>query len=254
MKIRIPQLNVQPRLTWHFSVKPQAKDNSIIVMVHNFAGTEDNFPKHIQLLNDMGYDVVTFDLSWHKHGGPKLFTNFVRREWSKEVKQAITEVLKERSVIAFGFSGPSFCVIDAVSDIVQKNPEAIKGMIFDSGPFEHHAECVKNMLELHFKIKSKIMLKAILTTLVLAWEPLPSETNKRKFGRLFKAKPRMPILSLQPRLDRVVPIEYIQECFEKAQPQNYTEVVFEKGGHLTSLKEEPDKYKEALQKFLFALG
>jgi pimeloyl-ACP methyl ester carboxylesterase len=264
-RFEIPHFNVQPRLTWHFSskigkleakggAKARTINSPIIVILHNFAGTEDNFSKHVELLNDLGYDVVTFDLSWHKHGGRKIFAGFIRQAWSKEVTDAYHEIIKVRPIIPFSFSGPSFCAIDAVAAIIENHPDKIKAMIFDSGPFENYHQCIKNMLSLYYKIKSKFIVNTLATGLFLAWDPITSKTTSRKFQKIFSTKPSLPILSLQGAQDLVIPMKYIQDLFSSAHPQNFKQVIFDKGSHLTSLKEEPEKYKQTLQKFLFDLG
>ncbi len=248
------KFRAEPHLTWHFS--SDIKDSyfrPVIALIHNFGGTEEHFLKHVQYLNQLGFDAVTFDLSWHKNGDRVIFFRRIRKAWSKEIKTALTEILQKRDIIVFTFSGLGACTFDAVAELLPRHRDKIKSLIFDSGPFDEYSTCVDRMLEYYYGIKTKWLRSALTKLLVFAWDPENSQTTRQKIAEILKLKPELPVLSIEGARDKIVPIAFIQNCFEMIRntSQHFTQVIFELGGHLTSFKEEPAKYKATLRKFLF---
>lgn len=239
-----------PELTWHFSEKPGAQQKPVAAIVHNFAGTQDNFVKHVSLLNDLGFDVVTFDLNWHKHGHKKIFNNFLMPYWAGEIEGAFSEILETRQLIAFCFSGLSFCAISKLPKLMKRYSGKVKALVFDSGPFENYIQCIRNMVKLYLGIKNRFKAELLTQFFVFTWGPHSMASVHENFKKIFEVNPDLPVLSFQGLQDGIVPQEYIHACFENPTPKNFTEVIFKNGGHLTSLKEEPEKYKSVLEKFL----
>ncbi|MBK9294259.1 MAG: hypothetical protein IPM57_07420 [Oligoflexia bacterium] len=244
-----------PTLTWHFSSVKDSQLRAAVVLIHNFGGSQDQFSKHIGLFNNLGFDVVSFDLSWHKNGKHRIFFKRLRSAWAEEIESAFREILKTRvQIIPFTFSGIGVCTIDAAINILKAKRDvanvAIQKMIFDSGPFDHTEKCVDNMLYHYYEIKNSLLRDAMTKFMTFNWDPQNSETTIKRFGQLNEIYPDMSVLSLQGKLDKIVPYEFIQSCFNRSGLKNVTQVLFDTGGHLTSLKEEPEKYKNVVTTFL----
>lgn len=244
-----------PTLTWHFSSLKDSATKPVVALIHNFGGSQDQFAKHIQLFNSLGLDVVSFDLSWHKNGNHRLFLKRVRKAWAEEIEFAFKEILKTRlQIIPFTFSGIGVCTIDAVVEILKVRREvsniAVSKMIFDSGPFDQTEKCVDNMLHYYYGLKFSLLRDVLTKFMTFNWDPENSETTQIKLKELSKLYQDIQILSLQGKMDKIVPYQFIQSCFERSAINNVTQVLFTTGGHLTSLKEDPVLYRESILKFL----
>lgn len=248
---------MKPLIKWHWAQNKALTLNlpptrEAIALVHNFGGSQENFSKHIQLLNGLGFDVAAFDLSWHPLGHKKFILKPLRKHWAEEIFLVFQEITRVRPIIPFAFSGLGVCVIDAVARLLQQSPEMIASLIFDSGPFIENQQCIENMLEFHFQLPSKAIRKSLAWSLDKAWDPHNTESTRSSLEKILKIKPRLSLLSLQGLEDKIVPQAYIEACFApvKRASENYAQVIFEKGGHLTSLKMEPEKYHMVVGKFL----
>jgi esterase/lipase len=244
---------ILPSITWHFS-DPSAIQRPAIVIVHNFGGTQDQFSKHIDLLNSLGYDVAIFDLSWHKHGSKRIFLKPLSIAWGEEIKAAFEEVLKKRvQIIPFSFSGVAAATLDACVNVLKNKRDisniAISKIILDSGPFDQPEKCVDNMLHFYFGMNGKFKRELFSKVLMLFWGYDYSDKIQKNFQELKSLSPDLKILSLQGQQDKIVPYSYIQSCLNRA-AINIQQILFEKGGHLTALKEEPEKYTHIVNSFL----
>ena len=233
----------------NFNLYPAAKKKfrHRVFIVHFFGGNQRKLLRHIRLLNQLGLDVYAIDLSYRKNlvykKIPKLKNEAfkVRSIWSQEIKEALDYI--PGPVITYGFSGPSACLIE-----VAVQNKKVEGLISDSGPFTHLLQCNYNLAKVEFGL-NKTWLRALSCLLMSPlWDLKHTEKLLKDLSNLPKGTP---YLSFQPMLDKVVPVDYMQDVFTRSKHElNLSVCKIKQAGHLEGLKKDPENYRKALQSWL----
>jgi pimeloyl-ACP methyl ester carboxylesterase len=249
--------------TLHKAQQPEAAQRPLIVFVHHYDGSEKTLRRHAELVNNLGFDCVTFNLSANQEGDGinlksvvKNFPNILllwsaQKRWSLEVTNVLDQ-LGPRKKILFAFSGPSACAIRAIASRFKRGVFDIVGFICDSGPFYDPWYCTREMLKEVHGMTKPWPREPVLAFMMTRWD-LNHKTNVRRgLAHILKYNPAFPILSLQGAHDTIVPPEQIQPVFKDMGFTNYHECVLEKAGHLTGLKNDPAVYEKVVGEFLYS--
>jgi pimeloyl-ACP methyl ester carboxylesterase len=236
-------------LTWHTSTDPVAAERPLIVFVHSYGGNNHTTHRFAQMLLEFGYSSVSFTLPFN--GTP---THFIKpwnviEGWAKEIDRVLNQVGLGRKKIIYSFSGPGASTLHGIAFRFSQNKFDVTALIFDSGPFVDARECTRNLVKDFYGVKNPILRELRLAYLMLVWGSNHNERLKQSLKTIAQIRPRLPILSIRGRLDKLVPIDKIQKVFEGFPFPNLEIANFE-NDHLTSLRDHPEEYKKIVKKFL----
>jgi pimeloyl-ACP methyl ester carboxylesterase len=220
-----------------------------VVLVHHMWGNRNSTWRHYRLLNEMGYDCISFDLlmgSRHKDKATyhpyiaKYIYRGVFYLWHKQITSILDEI--EGDKIVYAFSGPSLSAFWACGKRTD-----IKKIICDGGPFKRIYHNTKNFFRYEVGITLPILnpLASFFGTSIWGVGPLD------KLDRVLKAwDPKVPILSIRGIKDNIVHIDSMREVFTDHTHLDLSVLELPDGKHLDGLREFPDEYKASLEKFL----
>lgn len=231
---------------------PHKKYQETVVIVPFFGAQRSNLKRHIQYLGELGFDVAAFDLLDHLFTeAPFHFINLngklgLKHKWTEQ----ITEILDNLpgSKIIFSFSNPSASAIEAVS---LRQARDIRGLICDGGPSGQLRLSMINYFTYAQPIQSNFLrwLAAGLTAFL--WHP--------RFGTVIhddlrKIPKDFPILSIRGQKDSLISVEMIEMVFSRHSQIALEKLVLAEGEHVNGLKEFPEIYKPAVEKFLLKIA
>lgn len=228
------------------------KQKELIVFIHFFGGNQKLLKRHIQYVNQLGYDAVGFDLSydpkWQLTKAPLSRSKKIgiRYIWADELEDIILNY-PDREIIIYAFSNPCAAAFDVAVRGSHKN---IKAIICDSGPFVHMWTCSYNLIEQHFKVKN-IFARALFTFLVRYGWGIDHEINLKK--DLQSLPDGFPVLSFRAWQDKLVPVQAIDDAFKEAKHLALNIVNLTESSHLDGIKTAETEYKERLSNFLKSL-
>jgi pimeloyl-ACP methyl ester carboxylesterase len=243
-------------LNFHFAKDSErASKRPLIVFVHHFGGSSTSSKRHVNAVNDLGFDAVTFSLSWHGEKKRRTVPVLMMAHWwKKEIEQVLEQVGPDRQKITFSFSGPSAPTLSVVADRLKVEarsgaPSDVVASICDSGPFVDAWRCTRHMIEQVYGITRTWQREAVLASMMMVWGPGHNRRLFRAISEIAEDKPDYPILSIRGTLDTIVPIEKIRKAFASSNLAGLE--VFEiDAGHLTALRDRPAEYKRRLKAVL----
>lgn len=230
----------------------------VIVFVHHYGGHKYSFKRHIQWVNELGYDAVTFNLPLSEIYDIRLrslpFSNDwafgLRHVWADKIETVLGH-LPEKKII-YSFSSPSAAVL---SVLAKRNAIDIKAWICDGGPFIDFSRGIENYLAHKnlFLLNNLPKLRRISARLV-SWAMGSDRYGLEMATALSSLPPNLPILSLRAKNDPLVSVDMIEQFFALTDSTlALTKVDLLMSGHLTGFKDEPDFYKKSVGDFLSSL-
>lgn len=238
-------------LCWHYA--KDKKHETVVVFVHHFGGNHKTTRRHVMMMNDFGYDCVTFSLSCNfdkfsienylKVSGKGLISKGgIVQRWSDEINFIVNSI--EQPILFYSFSSPSL----AVPYVILNHKDKVKGWICDGGPFfSLHKGFSRYYKRIH-NIHNPIALKGFQIIANFVWRNFILE--KKILNQLKNLKPQMPILNIRGMKDLLVFPEDIDQVFNPVKEHlNISIVELEKAGHLDGLARFPNEYKNSIQKF-----
>jgi hypothetical protein len=225
---------------------PEKKYQEPIVMVPFFGGNSKLLKRHIELVTQWGYDVYFVQLDF-KMTPTRLPISAdlqfgMKHLWADHVEKALNSVASEK--IVFSLSNPSAAVIEALA---RRNCLDIKAYICDSGPAANLLKSIYNLYTYLEPVKflPLRLAKSALGTVLLApkmLEELDQELERFPAG--------FPILSIRGWKDKLISPSQIDRVFEPHKQLAWQKLSLPEAEHLTGLKDFPNEYIPALQKFL----
>lgn len=226
------------------------KSEHLIFFVHFFQGHKKALKRHIELVNELGYDAYAFNLK----DGLKENQYFPFSHISKKVgmKHALADQIEQHlnllneypSKIVFAFSNVAGSAMEAMA---RRQPFDYVGMVCDSGPGINLIYSSFQLVEhqLHFK---NIFAKLAGTPLViLGWSP---ERHRDIPEDLKKFPEAFPLLSIRGWKDPMISPSQIDMIFESATQIHWRKLALPEAGHLNGLRDFPHEYRSGLEDFL----
>lgn len=212
-------------------------------MVHFYGGQQRILKRHIQLLNELGYDVFAYNMP--DFGGLKLSLSYKGRFGLKHLYSHMLahfiEQLPGKKII-FSFSNPSAAAIEVIYDRTRESKDDIVGLICDSGPSNLFLRSAWNLAVSSRGQYSLLMLFAGFWSL---------RFHKEIRYQLRRFPAQFPILSLRGAKDPIIPLWHIEKVFRNLSAYIKVQTVtFTQAGHLDALKVDPESYKSAVQLWL----
>lgn len=233
-----------------YSKNKRFKD--LIVFVHFFGGTKLHMRRHVDLVNELGFDALTFNLSFDKNIWLKkipLSRNKrfgLRHIWGDEIEDVFNSQSEQK--IVFAFSNPAACAIDAIA---RRKARDIKGLITDSGPFAQMVRCSWNLLTHEYTVKNPFLRVPATGVLSAMWG---LDHTHRLHEDISSLPEKFPILSIRGWEDPLVPPAAIDDAYKNVQHLHFETLALAKAQHLNGLKDFSDEYKPRVQRFLERFG
>ena len=229
----------------------ERKFEPVVLMVPFFKGRKINLKRHAQFLNNIGFDVVVFDL----HPTPKKLSDSLvsstgsvgmKAIWTDQVEKLLNEIPGKK--IVFSFSNPSAAAIAALA---RRNAWDVLGLICDGGP---SADLWQSMINYYTVEEPKPTWaeKALRATLMSAlWSPRFLWDLKEDVQKLPK---NFPILSIRGWKDPLIPPHLIDPVFDVNPDLNLQKLALPEAVHLNGLKDFPKEYEPPVAKFLKSIS
>ena len=247
-----------------FERRPAAvkKFREVVVIVHHYGGDKHSFSRHVDWLNELGYDVITFDLPVRSlsHIARSLPFNKnwdfgLRHVWADKIETVLGHLPEEKIIFSFSFSSAA-----ALMAIGQRHAIDVKGWICEGGPFLQVDTGIFNLFS--NEDLSPAFLKRISNMKIKKYFAKFAAAAIGGFGYEKNGKSQLnylpenfPILSIRSEKDELVKPQMIDQFFNgRSQNQNFAKLELSHAGHLLGLKQEPDIYKNRVQEFLMSVS
>jgi hypothetical protein len=214
--------------------------SALVVFVHFFGGHQRILKRHIQLVNELGYDAFAFnmparlDLSWRLLFSSKFG---LKHLYSRMLDFYLDQI--EGRKIVFSFSNPSASAIESIANRLDKND--ITALICDSGPSGKFMRSAWNLAIQQQKNPYLMIFFSFFWSLKFHAD-IKNQLSLMPVG--------FPILSIQPIKDPVIPPDHIQSIFKTRMLAGLKTYQPQEAGHLNALKINPEEYRKHLQDFL----
>ena len=233
------------------------KSETFIFFCHFFQGHKKALKRHIQFVNEQGFDAYAFNLQdsakdhyWvpysdrsHKFG--------MKHALADQIEDHIDLVLEKypkRNIVVFAFSNVAGCAIECMARRFQDWP--LQGLICDSGPGSEFIYSSYKLAEHQIKIKSLAMRLLATPVVAFGWSP---SFNKDIITDLNKFSDGFPVLSIRGWKDQLIAPKHIDKIFEQAPKLNWKKLSLTEAGHLNGLRDFPQDYKPQVAEFLLGL-
>jgi hypothetical protein len=227
----------------------------VIVFVHHYGGHKYSFRRHMSWLNDLGYDVITFDLPLKevfeirpgKLPFDRLFKFGLRHVWAEKIETVLGSLSEKK--ILYSFSSPSASVLQVIS---ARSAIDVNGWICDGGPFFDISGGIENYIReynLHglnrFQTLRKYYSKLISQIIQ------SKKYRADMISALHALPPNFSILSIRAEKDPLVSVDMIDDFFAHTPAGVRVEkLLLKNSGHLTGFRDEPEFYKTHAQQYL----
>jgi hypothetical protein len=231
----------------HTSKPKHKKFQETVVLVPFFGAQRKNLHRHIEFLNDLGFEVLDIELrdSW-----TEVASNFISSQaqfglkhvWADQIEAVLNAVPGGK--IVFSFSNPSASAIEAIA---RRNATDIRGLICDGGPSGQLWHSMVNYFT-HEAPLPLFPIKAVAAAATsLLWHPqflsvIHEDLNK--FPKNFR------VLSIRGWKDPLITPKMIDMVFEPHQQLDWQKLSLPEGQHLNGLKDYPNEYKPVVTQFL----
>jgi len=227
------------------------KYQPVVVLVPFYGANKHSLHRHIEFLNESGFDAVTFTLVKESRTLNKSIISAreligLKHIWADQIEAILNSVPGKK--IIFAFSNPSASAIEA---IVRRNGSDILGLICDSGPT---ANIVSSMLN-YFTYEEPVrlfpikLLASVGISLIWAFD-----FGKSLATDLGIFPDRIPLLSIRGWKDKIISTADIDKVFEPHKALQWQKLSLPKAGHLNGLRDFADDYKPKVLDFLISLS
>ncbi len=229
------------------------KSETLIFFAHFFQGHKKALKRHIEFVNELGYDAYAFNLK----DSPKAHYYVPYSHVSKRfgMKHALADQIEEhfelmtdyKTKIIFAFSNVTGCCMEFMARRFAKGHTDIKAMVCDSGPGRNFVYSSYKLLEHQIGVKS-IPLRILSTPLVaFGWDPSLHKDIEKDLNHFPK---NFPILSIRGWRDPMISPKHIDQIFEKHKQLQWKKLSLPEAAHLNGLRDFPSEYKPGLSQFL----
>lgn len=213
----------------------------LIFFVHFYGGHQKVLKRHIDLVNDLGYDAFAFNMPQWKNNLWELWRrgNFgMKHLYAQMISYFVRQIPGPK--IIFAFSNPSASAIESIAKRFKYESDIV-GLICDSGP---SAALLQSAWNLAIKVEKSPKLMFLFAAFWSCRFHLDMPRHLRKIPAGF------PVLSIRGGQDVVVPPWHIDKAFKAAPHLDVTAMEVPEAGHLDGLKRFPEPYRDGLSRWL----
>ncbi|MCM2352178.1 MAG: TMEM53 family protein [Pseudobdellovibrio sp.] len=232
----------------------EKKSEHLVFFAHFFKGHKKALRRHIDLVNELGFDAYAFnlkdDLKDHKyvpysHVSKKFGMKHVLAE---QIGHHLDLLTHYKTKIIFAFSNVAGCAIEAHTRRLKEGQNDVVAMVCDSGPGAgNFFQSSYMLLQEQIGVES-LSLKLLGTPAVaFGWSP---KLNKDIRHDLDSFPEGFPILSIRGWRDRLITPMDIDKVFDHHKNLNWKKLSLPEAGHLNGLRDFPSEYKPGVEDFL----
>ena len=230
---------------------PNKKYKEPIVFVHFFDGSPALIKKHIDLVNEFGFDAYSYQVSFHlTKRRPLDFLPHnnrlgLKNLWTIDLLNILKKI--DGPKILYSFSNPASSAIEVTSKFFKEGSKEIKAIICDSGPFVDLFKCSRNLSTHYLKIKNPLANLSSSLFMTFGLSPNHSANLHKDLASLPE---NFPILSIRGWKDELVPVKSIEKVFEPHKHIDLDTLILPEAGHLNGLKDFSSAYIPKVDLFL----
>jgi len=221
------------------------KFKELVFFVHFYDGSKQKIQKHVDLVNELGFDAFSFKLQdqislFDLPLNPNL-TFGVQHRIANQVEKLLN--LFPQKKIVFSFSAPSAGAIEAIS---RRNASDIAALICDSGPSGEFVKSIYNLLEhlYGYSIPRRLLYWPVLC---FGW----SLNLQRDVRGFLQSLPRgFKILSIRGWKDKLISPDDIDKVFDGMNHLDWKKHSLPEAEHLAGLKDFRKDYIPPVENFL----
>lgn len=228
--------------------RPASDARPIVIFTHHYGGSEKTVRRHVALVNELGFDAVTFNFSWHGDHPRPIFPFYLRNRWAREFGRVIDQIDGEK--IIYSFSAVAASPVKWLAGRYKKGNFDVVGYIFDSGPFRNGWRCWNNYVREIDHIGFAPLRKLWVWAKMAFWGFGHTKSITADLQTVFSQKPDLPVLSIRSEKDLLVPLDEIEALFDGRNLKNLSVYVVKGCPHLAGLKNHPEEYEKKVKDFL----
>ncbi len=226
---------------------PAKKFNELVLVVPFYGAKRHQLKRHVQFLNEQGFDCVDFELDDDIRKFYKAFSRTDGRYgfkeiWTDQIERMLNELPGRK--IVFAFSNPSASAIEAIA---RRHASDISGLVIDSGPSGDLFESLINYYRHETKIPFYPLRVAAALGTTLVWHP---KYKTIMASDLDKIPHSLKILSVRGWKDKLITPKMIDDIFEAHKQLDWQKLSLPQAGHLNGLKDFPNEYIPKVSEFL----
>lgn len=229
--------------------KPKKKQfKETVVFFHHYGGHKKQLRRHIQFVNQLGFQAFAFHLFPQPFQGtfsllkkPHLYFTTLNTRWKKQMLKVLSLIPEKKILFCFSFS----CNTAAQALPQTSNVQAV---VFDGGPFAQFFQSGWRYLSYQEIISNPLLRSLIL----IPWNAFCGFFFlKYKIHQGLKKWPaRLPVLSFQAVQDKLAPPDFINNILKKHPHLNLSFCSIDHVQHLQGMKLQPELYQKKLKNFL----
>ncbi len=231
---------------------PSKKFAETVLLVPFFGAERTNLRRHIDLLNELGYDCAAFELRDEWLGVPEsLFKQRhkitqghfgLKHIWTDQIMEILDEIPGPK--ILFSFSNPSASAIEAIA---RRKAKDISALIADGGPSGQLWHSMVSFFTHEQPLKTYPLKAAAAALTAFLWHPrflAVIHDDLNQFPKGFR------ILSIRGWKDKLISPKMIDMVFEPHKQLEWQKLSLPHGEHLNGLKDFPEEYRPPVIQFL----
>lgn len=230
------------------------KSEHLIFFAHFFKGHKKALRRHIEFVNELGFDAYAFNLKdnlkdhFYVPYSHKVKRFGMKHALADQIEAHLDLLSKYKTKILFAFSNVAGCTIEAHARRIKEGTNDVVAMICDSGPGgDHFLKSSFMLLQEQLGLES-LPLKILATPAVaFGWSP---QLNTDIRDDLDSFPEGFQLLSIRGWRDRLIPPTDIDKVFDDHKNLNWKKLSLPEAGHLNGLRDFPSEYKPGVEDFL----
>lgn len=232
---------------------PTKRSERLVFFVHFFQGHKKALKRHIEFVNELGFDAYAFNLQ----DSPKdhYFVPYSPVSKKFGMKHALADQIEShfnllpeyKEKIIFAFSNITGCCFEFMARKFAAGDRDITAMVCDSGPGESFIYSSYKLAQHQIGIKSFPLKIAVTPLIAFGWSP---SLHKDIKNDLDKFPDQFPILSIRGWRDPMISPKHIDQIFEKHSQLKWQKLSLPEAAHLNGLRDFPSEYKPAVTQFI----
>lgn len=229
----------------------------VAVFVHHYGGHRHSFLSTMHWLNELGFDVLTFDLPdrniSHLNKFPigRNWKFGLRHMWADKIEDVLGSIEQDKFVFSYSF--PSMATMMAIQ---RRSAIDVKGWICDGGPFKNIVDGIHKLVnegmlieDRTLVLKSPFLRRRLAELAAFVGGALHHDSDADL--ALLALPKNFPILSIRYTKDNLVSPPDIEAFFEKAKNHiSIQSIELKHAGHLLGFKQERELYQQFVSGFL----
>ncbi len=238
----------QQDLPFNSTIHPTSSAHrETVLFVPFFGGPQKSLKKHVNLVNNLGFNAVTFDL---KDRWSQLPSNLIsskgkwgiKNVWTDQIEQLLNKIPGQK--IIYSFSNPSWSALHAIA---LRGGYDISGIICDSGPSGELDKSMFNYFQFERPLPTWPLKYLAAQASAFLWSPRFKESILSDMKLL---PPGLRVLSIRGWKDPLITPEMIDRVFEPYPQIAWEKLSIPEAKHLNGLRDHEDIYRPRVESFL----